>query len=316
MRYALELQIHKNFSRAAEACFISQPSLSVQIAKLEDELGMSLFDRSRSSVQATAYGEILLGQIRLILNEVSRIGEMASDLKNEIQGHFRLGIIPTLAASLLPRFIGDFGKLYPKVQLSVREEPTERLIQEIHSGSIDGAILSTPARTPASILERVLFYEPFVVFASTGHPILERKFLRAEDISSSEILLLDETHCLRDQVLHLCRSKQKASNQKLRIQSGSLQTLVEVIRREQGYTLLPAMALHFLSAIEKTKNVRHFHKPFPSRKVSLVFHQAHLKRSLIEALRTAIAGSLPSEVFTTQSQGFKVLPPGPDHFEI
>lgn len=316
LRYALEVQKHKNFSRAAEACYITQPSLSVQIAKLEDELGLTLFDRTRNSVEVTEYGVAVLKQARLILDEASRISQIVSDLKGEVQGQFRLGIIPTLAPSLLPLFLGEFGRHYPKVQLSIREEPTERLIHDIHDGELDAAILSTPAKSPESILEKVLFYEPFVVFASTGHPILERKSVKAEDISSNEILLLDETHCLRDQVLQLCRSKQMNADQKLRIQSGSLQTLIEVIRRETGYTLLPALSVHCLSNSEKTKNIRHFQKPVPSRKISLVFHRAHLKRSIIEAMKVQILKVLPEDIFTTQSQNLKIVSPHADHFEI
>ncbi len=320
LRYALELQRAGNFSRAAEACHITQPSLSVQVAKLEEELGVTLFHRTRSGVEVTEYGEAMLRQARLVLDESNRLQELAAELKGEVQGQFRLGVIPTLAPSLLPLFLSFFGEKYPKVQLSVSEEPTESLVQKIDEGSLDGAILSTPPKCPESLIEKVLFYEPFYVFASSGHPILKSKKVQPSQISAGEILLLDDTHCMRDQVLQLCklgRGTSDGTNRKLRIQSGSLLTLIEVIRRDPGYTLLPALSTHFLTANERAHNVRHFDKPSPTRKVSLVFHRARLKRSIVEALKESVLQRLPNDVFPPQSgRSIKVLAPGADHFEL
>lgn len=317
LKYAVEVQNWKNFSRAAEACNITQPSLSVQIAKLEEELDVTLFDRSRSKVEVTEYGEELLKQARVILAEAARMSQLANDLKGEVRGHFRLGIIPTLAPFLLPNFIGEFGRAFPSVELSVYEEPTERLIQQIDQGTLDGAILSTPAKCPESLVEKVLFYEPFVVFASTGHRILDNKKVTIEQISSGEILLLDETHCLRDQVLQLCRTRHKVTGQKLRIQSGSLQTLIEIIRHEEGFTLLPELAVKQLTATEQTRNIRSLEKPVPARKVSLVFNKARLKRSIIDALKDKISQGLPDGVFlTTSGRDFRVVSPAIEYFEL
>lgn len=317
LRYALELQRTKNFSRAAELCHITQPSLSIQIAKLEEELGVSLFDRTRSGVETTEYGKELLKQARHVLDETARLSHLASELKGEVRGTFRLGIISTLAPYLLPTFLGHFSKKYPQVQITVIEDRTERLVAEIDQGILDGAILSTPTKCPDSLVEKVLFYEPFVVFASSGHPILEKKQVTTDQVSASEILLLDDTHCLRDQVLQLCKSKLKVAPEKLRIQSASLQTLTEYIRHNEGYTLLPGLASKLLSASERAKNVRPIAKPVPSRKVSLVFHQARLKRSLIEALKTSIIEVLPEDVYlTTAGKNIRVVPPGNDHFEL
>ena len=224
LRYALELQRTRHFSKAAENCHITQPSLSIQIAKLEEELGLQLFVRTRAGVEVTEYGEELLKQARLVLNESNRLSQMAQDLKGEVQGTFRLGVISTLAPSLLPLFLDSFSRQYPLVQLQITEERTERLVRDIDQGLLDGALLSTPAQCPDSLMEKVLFYEPFVIFGSTGHPILEKKKVTVDQISSDEILLLDETHCLRDQVLQLCKARQKTERKSLRIQSASLQT--------------------------------------------------------------------------------------------
>lgn len=317
LRYALELQRTRHFSKAADNCHITQPSLSIQIANLEAELGFKLFVRTRAGVEITEYGEELLKQARHIIDESDRMLQMAKDLKGEVQGKFRLGIIPTLAPSLIPLFIGEFGKKFPQVELSILEERTEKLVADIDKGVIDGAILSTPSKCPETLVEKVLFYEPFVLFGSDGHPILEKKRISVEQISSDEILLLDETHCLRDQVLQLCKMRQKSEQKRLRIQSASLQTLVEFIRHNSGYTLLPALSAELLTTSEKTRNIRPFEKPTPSRKVSLVFHQARLKRSIVEALKESILAVLPEQVYlTTAKNELRVLSPGSDHFEI
>ena len=317
LRYALELQRTKSFSKAAESSHITQPSLSVQIQKLEDELGLVLFDRARTGVETTEYGEEILKQARVILDESARLQQLAQDLKGEVRGSFRLGVIATLAPSLLPLFISKFGKDYPGVELSIIEDRTEGLVHMIDAGKIDGAILSTPSRCPESLVEKVLFYEPFVVFAGKNHPILENKRITTSQISADEILLLDDTHCLRDQVLQLCKLRQSSSDHKLRIQSASLQTLIELIRNGAGYTLLPSLSAQLLDANERNKNTRALEKPVPSRKVSLVFHKARLKRSIVEALKETIIASLPDSVFLTSSgQNLRILSPGSEHFEL
>lgn len=317
LRYALELQKTRHFSKAAENCFITQPSLSVQIAKLEEELGVPLFVRTRAGVEVTEYGTELLRQARQVVEAAGRMPELASELKGEVRGHFRLGIISTLAPSLLPRFIGAFTERYPQLVLTITEERTEHLVRDIDEGRLDGAILSTPSRCPGSLMERVLFYEPFTIFASQGHPILEKKRVGLDQISADDVLLLDDTHCLRDQVLQICRAKQKPRDRRLRMQSASLQTLVELIRHGEGYTLLPALSADLLGAAERQANVRQLEKPLPARKVSLVFHRSRVKRSAIDALKSEIVASLPKNVFLTQGKGdLRVLSPGPEYFEL
>jgi LysR family hydrogen peroxide-inducible transcriptional activator len=317
LRYALELQRTRHFSKAAENCFITQPSLSIQIAKLEEELGTPLFVRTRAGVEITEAGEELLKQARHIVDESVRMAQMAMDLKGEVQGIFRLGVIPTLAPSLLPLFVRDFGQKYPKVRLSITEEQTEHLVQRIDQGLLDGAILSTPQRAPDALVEKVLFYEPFVLLASTGHPILKKKAMAVSQISSEEILLLDDTHCLRDQVLQLCKARRKPEDQILRVESASLQTLIELIRHSSGYTLLPILSAQLLTPKERQRNVRPFEKPLPSRKISLVFHQARVKRAVIEALKESIQDALPEQIFLpAEKKGLRILSPGSEHFEI
>lgn len=314
LKYALALQAHKNFSRAAESCFISQPSLSVQVAKLEDELGIKLFDRGRSAVRVTSDGEALLRQIRVVVDEANRISDIAESLKGEVQGSFQLGIIPTLASTLLPIFLSAFGKQNPKVNLSIAEEPTGNLIKRIDEGSLDAAILSTPAKCPDNLVEKVLFYEPFLVFASNKHPILENKKVTPKQIDSSEVLLLDDAHCFRDQVLQICRARQEVNGHKLRIKSGSLYTLIEIIRLEKTYTLLPLLSTRFLTTAEQNHNLRSFESPVPSRKISLVFRQTKLKHSIIDAIASGILQAIPKQIKLTEEQ-VKIISPGVSHFK-
>ncbi|MBC7693259.1 MAG: LysR family transcriptional regulator [Methylotenera sp.] len=313
LKYALALQTFKNFSRAAESCRISQPSLSVQIAKLEEELGVKLFDRAKSSVKVTVEGEDILKQIRVVIDETSRINDVASRVKGEVQGAFHLGIIPTLAPALLPLFLSSFRKQNPQVRLSVDEEPTESLIRRIGEGSLDAAVLSTPARCPESLVEKVLFYEPFVVFASTDHPMLSNKRVTPKQILADEILLLDDAHCFRDQVLQLCRAGHEKQGHPLRIKSGSLHTLIEIIRLEKNYTLLPLLSTSSLSKAEQKQNLRSFVQPGPTRKVSLVYHQSRLKQSIIDAIASSIVDSIPRQVFLTDDL-VRVISPDSRHF--
>ena len=196
------------------------------------------------------------------------------------------------------------------------EEPTDSLVRRIEEGSIDGALLSTPSHCPGQLVEKPLFFEPFFLFAGSGHPLLAAAEVTPAQISAEEILLLDDAHCLRDQVLGLCRARGAGAKAAIQLKSGSLHTLVELIRLEGGYTLLPYLSLGLLNARERTANVRPFvaSGPTPSRKVSLVYHSARLKRSLIDAIAEQVESGLPAHL-PRRSAGLKVLPPRRGHFQ-
>lgn len=317
LRYAIEVMRTKQFSKAAENCHISQPSLSVQVSNLEAELGYKLFVRSRQGVEVTEAGTELLTQAQAVIDQANQLKTMAAELKGEIKGHLRLGVIPSVSASLLPLFLKQFVDQYPQVELAVTEEPTHQLVQHIDSGALDCAILSTPAKCPPTLVEKLLFYEPFVVFASKEHAILDQKHVSVTELSSKEILLLDEAHCLRDQVLQLCKSKTAEDKPRLQIQSASLQTLIEVIRKWEGYTLLPNLATSLLTTHEVNRNIRQFEKPYPARKISLVYHHVRNKKNLANALANSIADVLPDTVFApSKKSGVRVLSPAPEYFSL
>lgn len=317
LKYAVEVMKTKQFSRAAENCHIAQPSLSVQIANLEIELGYKLFVRSRQGIEVTEAGYALLSQAQLVLDQANQLKAMAAEMKGEVKGHLRLGIIPSVSASLLPLFLKRFMDSYPDVELSVTEEPTQQLVQHIDNGILDCAILSTPQKCPPNLVEKLLFYEPFMVFASKNHPVLKHRYVSITELSSKEILLLDETHCLRDQVLQLCKSRGSQDYSRLQIQSASLQTLVETIRKWNGYTLLPSLATSLLTTQEMHRNLRSFEKPYPARKISLVYHQIRNKKNLANALANLISDVLPDSVFApSKKAGVRVLSPSPEYFSI
>jgi len=317
LKYAIEVMRTKQISKAAENCNISQPSLSVQIANLENELGYKLFVRHKHGVEITTAGIELLKQAQLILDQAENLKNMALDLKGEIKGQLRIGIIPSLGSSLLPYFLKPLLADYPKLEISLTEETTNQLIEQIDSGKIDCAILSTPAKCPPLLIEKVLFYEPFWVFASRNHSILNHKNVSITEISHQEILLLDEAHCMRDQVLQLCKGKEKDRSKNLKIESSSLQTLVEVIRNIEGYTLLPALALDNLTTSEIEKNARQFAKPYPARKISLVYHKTRNKKTVVNALAGVILKSIPKSVYQVQNKHeVRVLSASQDFFEI
>jgi len=317
LKYALEVMRTKQISKAAENCHISQPSLSIQVSNLEEELGYKLFVRHRHGVELTEAGLELLKQAQIILDQAENLKTMALELKGEIKGQLKLGIIPSLGASLLPYFLKPFVEEHTQVELSITEEPTQQLIQHIDSGKIDCAILSTPLKCPPTLIEKVLFYEPFLVFASKNHHILSHKNVSISELSNREILLLDEAHCMRDQVLQLCKSKSDQDHRKLKLESSSLQTLIEVIRKLDGYTLLPALATNLLTTSELDKNTRHFAKPYPSRKISLVYHQTRNKKMMAHALAQTIYKNIPSEVIHSQKKSdVRILSPSQEFFEI
>jgi LysR family hydrogen peroxide-inducible transcriptional activator len=316
LHYANELRKAGNFSRAAAACGISQPSLSVRISALEKELGVALFVRARGGVKLTPEGDELMKEAQGVLDAVARLERHAHDLSEKVHGSFCLGIIPTLGPSLLPLFLKHFARAHPEAKIEIREESTAQLIAGIAAGQVDAAILSTPPRCPEGFMEKVLFYEPLLLFASRGHETLEsRKRVFPSELSVERMILLEDPHCLRDQTLQLCR-KRPASEESPRValKSGSLQTVVEMIRREPGATLLPSLSLRFLTAAEKISGVRDFADPVPARKVSLIYHKSRPKRALLESLQACIDEAVPRDL-PRRSAGLRVLAPEGHRFE-
>jgi LysR family hydrogen peroxide-inducible transcriptional activator len=295
LEYVVAVDTHGSFSIAAEECCVTQPTLSMQIQKLEEELGITIFDRSKKPIKATPIGEEIVRQAQSNLQGMRRIKEIIQEQADEIKGQLRIGIIPTVAPYLLPLFVKDFLSKYPLVNLSIEELVSEQIIQKLKQDLLDAGILVTPLENK-SILEIPLFYETFVAYMSTTHPLIHHDSVELKDLNINEMLLLSEGHCFRNQVVNICpENRERASSNQLRFESGSLETLKRIIENDFGYTLLPELAVLNLPE-EKQKYLRELTYPKPVREVSLATHRGILKRNLIEALKDQILEKIPEQL--------------------
>lgn len=287
LEYLAALDLHRHFGKAAAECFVTQPTLSAMVQKIEDELGVKFFDRSRQPIVPTEAGERLLPQVRAILREVERLREMAREEEHSLTGELRIGIIPTLSPYLLPLFLPDFIQKYPTIHLKISERLTDTLIDSLHKGLLDAAILATPLND-AMLQESVLFYEAFVVYSSHDYP---KEYLLTEDIEAGELWLLEEGHCFRSQILRLCELHER-QHLSVEYQAGSLETLKYLVDAQHGITILPELALSTLTPTQMAK-VKRFAAPEPVREVSLVTHRHVVKERLLAVLRQEIITHLP-----------------------
>ncbi len=273
----------------------------MQIQKLEDELGITLFDRSKKPVQPTGIGEKIIKQAQIVIQEANRIEELIKEEKGEISGDFKLGIIPTLAPYLLPLFLKSFTTTYPDVNLIVEEMQTQKIIKMLKEDKIDGGILVTPLNHKG-IVEWPLFNDPFLAYLSPKHPLLSRSLVSDKDLSLDDIWLLNEGHCFRDQAIEICKKVKGSKNKNLTFESGNLETLKRLVDQNFGYTLLPSLAILGMSASEQKKKIRFFKSPVPIREVSVVYSRNYLKKSIIEALHKEVTSSLPKELKKSKSK--------------
>lgn len=295
LEYILAVDSYRNFGKAAEHCFVTQPTLSMQIKKLEDDLGVKIFDRSKQPILPTEVGALIIAQSRKVIAEADRIKDIVDRSKGEIAGTLSIGIIPTLGPYLLPLFAGNFKKKYPGVNLHIEELITEQIVARLKSGLIDVGIFVTPYDDVA-ILENPLFYEEMLVYAHEGHPILAKNSIRALDLQLPDIWLLNDGHCFRSQVLNLCDIRPE-SRQELpfELEGGSLETLMRIIRREGGFTVIPELAVNDLIG-DELDNVVRFEGSKPLREVSLCYSRNYLKQNLLLLLEAEIKAAVPSSM--------------------
>jgi LysR family hydrogen peroxide-inducible transcriptional activator len=289
MEYIIAVEQHRHFGKAAAACFVTQPTLSMMIQKLEDELGIKVFDRSRLPVVPTPAGEIVIGQARVILQEVHIMKDLLRQQKQNLTGELRVGVIPTLAPYLIPRFVNNFLEKYPEVRLSISERITDQVVRDLKNNDLDVGILVGPLNDQ-SIRETALFYEPLLVYSSHG---FDKAYLLPEDIDPRELLLLEEGHCLRSQIMNLCELRHRWVS-RLSYETGSLETLVRLVASGNGVTILPALAAEILTE-EQKQRIFPFLAPAPVREVSLAIHRNFLKRDLIDALGAEVRAGVPAE---------------------
>ncbi len=287
LQYVIAVAEYKNFTVAAEKSCVTQPTLSMQVQKLEDELDVLIFDRSKKPIALTIVGEKIVAQAKTIVSEGSRIKDIVDQEKGFIGGEFTLGMIPTVMPTLLPMFLNTFIKKYPKVNLIIKEQHTEDMIRNLQDGHLDAGIAVTPLEIEY-IKERPLYYEPFVGYIPKTHRLHHIDKLNSNDLDINDVLLLHDGHCFRDGVLNLCKASKNLHEEKFQLQSGSFETLINLVNEGMGMTLLPF--LNTLNVAEtKKENLKYFNTPSPAREVSLIYHKSELKIQIIEALKDIIS---------------------------
>lgn len=288
LKYVLAVAEHQNFTKAAEKTFVTQPTLSMQIQKLEEELEIQIFDRSKKPIELTDIGKKIVEQAHKIVNESERMLDIVDQEKGFIGGMFKLGIIPTVMPTLLPMFLKNFSIRHPKVQLKIEELNTDEIITKLQIGYLDAAIAATPLNQE-KIKERVLYFEPFVGYIPENHRLFSKDKLTVDDLDIDDILLLEDGHCFRDGIINLCKTPRSADNDTFHLESGSFETLIKLADEGLGMTLLPY--LHTLDIdSSKTKNLKYFKDPSPAREVSLIYLKSELKMQIINALFDSISG--------------------------
>lgn len=305
LEYIVAVDTYRHFATAAGHCFVTQPTLSMQVQKLEEELGLKIFDRSKQPVIPTEAGRAVIEQARRILAEKQVIGEIVQEKKGVLTGELRIGIIPTLAPYLLPLFVQDFSAKYPQIKLVVNELTTELLVGRLRAGRIDVGILVTPLQENG-IREQVLFYEELLVYVSRKNAAWKKTYMLAQDIDPGKLWLLEEGHCFRSQIVRLCELR-KASKEGSHFdyEAGSLETLRRMVELNDGITILPELAARDLTA-KQQQLIRHFKRPAPVREVSLVTHRDFVKQRLVQALHKEILLSIPEKI--RQNKNHNVVP--------
>ena len=295
LEYIVALDTCRHFAQAAAKCFVTQPTLSMQIQKLEEELGVKIFDRSKQPVLPTSSGKEIIEQARKILAERDLLTENIDAKKGIVNGELKVGVIPTIAPYLLPLFIPSFTKKFPQVKLIVNELTTELIVSRLRDGKIDVGILVTPL-LEQGIQEQVLFYEELVAYISKNNHSYKKTYLLDKDIDPNKLWLLEEGHCFRSQILNLCElRKSSREGSHFEYEAGSLETLRRMVDMNDGVTILPELATIDFSA-KQQQQLRKFKHPPPVREVSLVTHRHFVKKKLVESFRQAIEDAVPEKI--------------------
>jgi LysR family hydrogen peroxide-inducible transcriptional activator len=298
LEYIVAVAKTKHFGRAAKECNVSQPSLSAQIQKAEEEFQTLLFDRSKSPLLITTKGKLIIEQSKVILREHKKLFSLAQLEEFTLQGNFHLGVIPTLSSSLIPLFIESFAKKYPNIKLSISEFETKELVEKLHEDELDGGLLITPLHDPR-LIERRLFLEPFFVFLAPSHPMENDDSVSEKDLEKWSFWRLKEGHCFRDQMMNLCQGHGgRLVFDSIQFEGGSLETIINLVRKggKDTFTLLPQLATQSLMPREIEKQLKPFRAPVPVREVGLVNARAFNKERILQVLEETILNSVPKEL--------------------
>jgi len=292
LRYTLAVAKHGNFTVASEKCFVTQPTLSMQVQKLEEELGVIIFNRSTKPIKITEVGEKILIQARKIVEESSRMNDIVSEEKGVIGGTLKIGVIPTVSPTLLPLFLNSFIKKNKNINLNIEEHTTDSMFEKINNGDIDCAIAATPLKNE-NIIENPLYFEPFIAYVPKHHELSGRKSLDIENLEDSNLLILEDGHCFRNQVLNLCSIKDL--NKQFELKSGNFETLINLSNNGPWMTILPYLHSKLLSDSSK-KNLIKFNDPAPAREISIIYSKTQLKLPIINALKSTISKVIRGQI--------------------
>jgi LysR family hydrogen peroxide-inducible transcriptional activator len=294
LEYALAVAEHGHFSRAAEACAVSQPTLSGQLRKLEDELGVEIFERDGRTVRTTRVGREILQYARAAIDAVSDIERAAQAGRDPLAGTLRIGVIPTLGPYLLPHLLVTARERIPKLPLTIVEEPTALLVKGVLSGELDAAIVAT-SHAAEGLSEIPIFDEPLWLVVPRGHALAKRESVAIAEIDARTLLLLTDGHCLREQTLELCSAAQRAATDR-DLRASSLETLLNLVEAGYGMTVVPALARHGPRFSNATLVALRFTAPTPTRRIRLI-HRASVPRgAALNVLADAARAEAPSDV--------------------
>lgn len=298
LEYLIALEKFGNFSEAAKNCFVTQPTLSMQIQKLEEELGVIIFRRDKHPIVPTEIGYKILEQAKRILKEKEKMNIILQIERGEFVGSLRLAIIPTISSYLLPMFLSNFIKKYPNVELIIDEVTTNEVITGLDKSYFDIGIIALRSNN-GNFLTETLYYEPFVAFLPPDHKLMKKKKLSQEDLNVNDFLLLKEGHCLREQTLSICKSNEKdwvEKSSKIVFESGNLETLIKLVEQKFGMTLLPYLALQYIKDKKKLNQMKEFNNPVPKREVGFVYTNTFIKKHLLAVLKEEILNVIPDEL--------------------
>lgn len=308
LEYIIALDKHRNFVQASKACHISQPTLSVQIQKLEDLLQIVIFDRSKYPIEPTLMGRKIITKAQEILSNVKQIEQMVLDEKGTVQGQFKLGIIPSVADSLIPLFLKNFSQKFPLVELTIQELKTEELIFLLKNDELDAAIAATPL-LEKELTEHPLYWEPFYLYVYKSHELFAKKTVEQNELLQQNILLMSEGNCMRTQVSQICKLKETFHDKKnsVHFESGNFQTLIQLVKQNMGITLLPHLVAYNIDADKSM--IKPFKGKTPVREIGLITKRLLVKKTIVDALCEIIQAVVPAELQHQNKGTSKIIKP-------
>jgi len=307
LEYIIAVDNFRHFVKAADACFVTQPTLSMMIQKMEEELEVKIFNRSKYPVEPTPIGSQIIAQARITLNHFYQLKEIVADERQVIKGNFKLGIIPTIASFLVPAILHKQQKKYVDIQLILKEYTTADMITAILNGTIDGGVLAGPLNH-ADFKEFPLYYEKLYAYVSPQDDLYQQKAINLDTLNVQDVWLLENVHCLSGQIERLCNQKQQSNTKfsnNIKYQSGNIETLIHIIDVNSGITIIPE--LHAMSLTEEQQeNLRPFKDRTAVREVVLICHQDYIRQTMLKAIIDIIKGAVPKSMLNPKLKEFVV----------